>query len=177
MKNIRPFNQITPEIAPSAYVDPAATIIGNVSIGNDSSIWPNVSIRGDLLKISIGNNSNVQDNSVIHTTRFYDKSGKGFDVVVGDGVTIGHSVTLHGCHIGNRVLVGMGAIVLDGVVVEDDVMIAAGSVVTPGKRLQSGYLYLGSPAKQARALTDAEKDMIKKNAIDYVETKNQYQIG
>lgn len=174
MKNIRPFQGIMPIINDSVFIDESAVVTGKVTLHQDSSVWPHVSIRGDLLPIVVGARSNVQDGSVIHTTEFKHARGTGFDVVVGEDVTIGHRVVLHGCHIGDRVLVGMGAIVLDGAVVENDVMIGAGSLVPPNKRLESGYLYIGSPVKQARPLTDAEKQMILQNAQSYVEVKNEH---
>ncbi|WP_119344290.1 gamma carbonic anhydrase family protein [Facilibium subflavum] len=171
---VRTFNEIHPKIAKSAFVDSMATVTGKVVLSEHVSIWPNVSIRGDLLSISIGKNSNVQDNTVIHTTEFFDQPGQGYDVVIGEDVTVGHGAIIHGCHIGNRVLVGMGAIVLDGVVVEDDVIIGAGTVVPPGKRLETGYLYLGSPAKCARKITEQEKAHIINNAQNYIQTKNKH---
>lgn len=174
MNPIRSFKGIMPLIDNSVFIDESAVVTGQVTLHKDSSVWPHVSIRGDLLPIEIGSRSNVQDGSVIHTTEFKHARGTGFDVKVGKDVTIGHRAVLHGCHIGNRVLVGMGAIVLDGAVVEDDVMIGAGSLVPPNKRLVSGYLYIGSPVKQARPLTEEEKQMILTNAQSYVEVKNEH---
>ncbi len=172
--SIRPYNDLMPAISNSAYIDADATIIGDVHIGEQSSIWPMVVIRGDVNKIRIGKRSNIQDASVIHVSRSKPNNPEGYPVIIGDDVTIGHQVMLHGCRIGNRVLIGIGAIVLDGAIIEDDVLVAAGSLVTPGKRLQSGYLYLGSPAKQARPLSEAERSHFISSAENYVELKNHY---
>ncbi|WP_116963388.1 gamma carbonic anhydrase family protein [Fastidiosibacter lacustris] len=174
---IRSFNEITPKIDNSAFIDPMATVTGDVIIGKHSSIWTNVSIRGDLLNITIGNKSNVQDNSSIHTTQFFDRPGCGFDVKIGDEVTIGHGAIIHGCHIGNQVLIGMGAIILDGAIIEDEVIIGAGAVVSPGKKLESGFLYIGAPARQVRPLKESEKQYIRANAQNYCEIMQQHKKG
>lgn len=166
---IRSFNGKIPAIAKDVFIDPMATVTGNVNIGKMSSVWPNVSIRGDLLNITIGCKTNIQDNSILHTTQFLDTLGTGYDTSIGDEVTIGHSAVIHGCHIGSRVLIGMGAIILDGVIIENDVIVGAGSVAPPGKRLESGFLYIGSPAAQSRQLKDSEKAYIKANAQNYYE--------
>ena len=173
---IRSFNGKTPQLANDVFIDPMATITGDVNIGQQSSVWPNVSIRGDLLTISIGNKTNIQDNSVLHTTQFLDNPGHGFDTKIGDEVTVGHNVVIHGCHIGNRVLVGMGAVVLDGAIIEDEVIIGAGSVVSPGKTLESGFLYMGAPAKQTRLLKESEKIYIRANAQNYYEVMLQHKL-
>ncbi len=166
---VRSFNGKTPSIANEAFIDPMATVTGDVSIGKMSSVWPNVSIRGDLLNITVGYKTNIQDNSILHTTQFLDHPGTGYDTRIGDEVTIGHSAVIHGCHIGNRVLIGMGAIILDGAIIENDVIVGAGSLVPPGKTLESGFLYIGSPATQSRPLKDSEKAYIKANAQNYAE--------
>lgn len=172
--NIRPFKGITPTLEEGAYVDPAAVVIGDVVLGKDVSIWPLVVIRGDVNKVRIGNRSNIQDGSVIHESRPRPSNPDGYPVIIGDNVTVGHKVMLHGCKIGNRVLVGMGAIVLDGVVIEDDVIVGAGALVTPGKTLESGYLYTGSPARQARPIRDGEMEHFVQTAENYVVLKNEY---
>ncbi|MBK2124096.1 gamma carbonic anhydrase family protein [Fangia hongkongensis] len=171
---VRIFNNISPTLSDGVFIDSMATVTGDVTLSKDVSIWPNVSIRGDLLPIRIGQNTNIQDNSVIHTTQFFDKNGTGFDVVIGENVTVGHGAIIHGCHIGSRCLIGMGAIILDGAVIEDDVIVGAGSVVAPKKKLESGYLYVGSPAKRIRALTEEEKSYILQNAMNYNEVKNEH---
>ena len=171
---IRPFQGIWPRVGARVYIDPSAQVIGDVAIGDDSSVWPLVSIRGDVNRIRIGTRSNVQDNSVLHVTHDGPYSPGGADLQIGDDVTIGHGVILHACRIGNRVLIGMGVIVMDKVVVEDDVLIAAGSTVTQGKTLKSGWLYRGAPAQPARELTTDEIASLKYSADNYVKVKNKY---
>jgi len=171
---IRSFEGITPQLAAGAWVDDSAQVIGDVVIGPDSGIWPLVTIRGDVNKITIGARSNVQDNSCLHVTHDGPYSPGGMALVIGDDVTIGHSVILHACTIGNRVMVGMGSIVMDKVVIEDEVLLAAGSLVSPGKRLESGHLYRGSPATKARALTAAEREQLRYSAAHYVRVKNRH---
>jgi len=171
----RPYRGILPRLGPGAWVDPAALVIGDVELGADVSIWPMAVVRGDVNYIRIGARSNVQDGSVLHVTRPYPGSDAGWPLLIGEDVVIAHKVTVHGCTIGDRVLVGIGAIVLDGAVVEDDVMIGAGSVVTPGKTLTSGGLYLGNPARRARELTGAEIARIPVMAGFYVALKKEYE--
>ncbi len=171
---IRPYKNIWPELMHGAYVDSSAQIIGNVVLGVDSSVWPMVVIRGDVNKVRIGNRSNIQDGSVIHESRPSNSNPDGHPTLVGEDVTVGHKVVLHGCTIGNRVLVGIGAIVLDGAVIEDDVIIGAGAMVTPGKRLESGFLYTGSPARKSRPLRKEELAYLRIVANNYVELKNDY---
>ena len=170
----RPYRGIYPTLGPGVYVDPAAVVIGDVVLGRDVSIWPMAVVRGDVNYIRIGARSNVQDGSVLHVTRPYPGSDAGWPLLIGEDVVIAHGVTVHGCTIGNRVLVGIGAIVLDGAVVEDDVMIAAGTVVPPGKRLESGGLYMGNPARRARDITDAERARIPVMAGFYIDLKDEY---
>lgn len=172
--NIRAFNGITPKIGKTTYVDSSSVLVGDIEIGEDSSIWPLVAARGDVNYMRIGDRTNIQDGSVLHLTRQYDANPDGFPLVIGDDVTVGHKCMLHGCTIGNRVLVGMGAIVMDGAVVEDDVFIGGGTLVPPGKRLESGYLYVGNPMKQARPLKEAELAFLKASAQNYVVLKDQY---
>jgi len=143
-------------------------------MADDVGIWPLVAIRGDVNYVEIGARSNIQDGSVLHVTHKSAYKPEGNPLVIGEDVTVGHKVMLHGCTIGNRVLVGMGSILLDGVVVEDDVMIGAGSLVPQNKRLETGYLYLGSPVKQIRPLTEAEIDGLKYSASNYVKWKDDY---
>ena len=171
---LAPFNGIHPTIDATTYVDPCARLTGDIQIGADSSVWPFVAARGDVNSMRIGERTSIQDGTVLHVTHKSERNPAGWPLVIGDDVTVGHNATLHGCSIGNRVLVGMGAIVLDGVVVEDDVVIGAGSLVPPGKRLESGYLYMGSPCKQARPLSQAEKEFFTYSSNNYVKIKNQY---
>lgn len=174
MSAIRSYKGIIPQLGERVYIDNSAVIVGDITLGEDSSIWPLVAARGDVNQIKIGARSNIQDGSVLHVTHKNAENPNGYPLFIGDDVTVGHKVMLHGCTIGDRVLVGMGAIVLDGVIVESDVMIGAGSLVPPGKILQSGYLYVGSPVKQARELTDKEKAFLVKSAQNYVQNKNDY---
>jgi carbonic anhydrase/acetyltransferase-like protein (isoleucine patch superfamily) len=168
------FENKKPQLAEGVFVHEQATVIGDVTIGRDTSVWPHVSIRGDMHWIRIGSRCSIQDGSVLHVTHDGPYDPGGYPLSVGDEVTVGHQAILHGCTIGNRVLVGMAATVLDGAVVEDEVVIAAGSLVPPGKKLVSGYLYLGVPCKQARALTQEEKDFFSYGANNYVKLKNRY---
>ena len=171
---IRTFNNITPTLGENVYIDEQAAVIGDVQIGNECSVWPFTSIRGDVNKIRIGNRTNIQDNSTIHVSHDSDHLPGGAATIVGDDVTVGHQVILHGCTIGNRCLIGMGSIIMDKVIIEDDVIVGAGSLVTQGRTLESGYLYIGRPAKRLRALTDEEKDYLKYSANHYVKLKNKY---
>ena len=138
MSAIRSYKGIIPQLGERVYVDSSAVIVGDITLGDDASVWPLVAARGDVNHIQIGARSNIQDGSVLHVTHKNAENPDGYPLLIGDDVTVGHKVMLHGCTIGDRVLVGMGAIVLDGVVVESDVMIGAGSLVPPGKVLQSG---------------------------------------
>lgn len=168
MTNVRPYLEHHPQIDESCYIDPAAAVIGEVSLAEGVSVWPFAVLRGDVNSITIGARSNVQDLSMLHVSHKTPAKPEGSPLVIGEDVTIGHKVMLHGCIIGNRVLVGMGTIILDDVVIEDDVMIGAGSLVPPRKRLESGYLYVGSPVKQVRALTDEEKAFLVYSAEHYM---------
>ena len=165
--NIRTINGKTPQLGQSVFVDPFACVSGEVSLGDQVSVWPFASIRGDLLSIKIGRRSNIQDNAVLHTTHASEYA-QGSALIIGEEVTIGHGAICHACHIGNRVLIGMNAVILDRAILEDEIMIGANSLVPPGKKLASGYLYLGSPVKQIRLLTDQEKAFLKYSAAHYV---------
>ncbi|MBL4831800.1 MAG: gamma carbonic anhydrase family protein [Aliivibrio sp.] len=171
---LRSYRGITPTIGKNVYIDSSSVLYGEITIGNDSSIWPLVAARGDVNHIIIGDRTNVQDGSVLHVTHKNRENPEGSPLIIGNDVTIGHKVMLHGCNIGNRVLVGMGSIILDDVIVENDVMIGAGSLVPPGKRLESGFLYIGSPVKQARRLSDKESTFLQQSADNYVANKNDY---
>jgi carbonic anhydrase/acetyltransferase-like protein (isoleucine patch superfamily) len=172
---VQSYLDLHPMLGPGVYVHPTALVIGDVVLGEDASIWPMAVVRGDVNQVRIGARSNVQDGSVLHVSRPYPGNDSGWPLIIGDDVVIGHKVVVHGCTIGNRVLVGIGSIVLDGVVVEDDVMIGAGAVVTPGKRLESGGLYVGNPARRARDLTAAEIARVPIMAAWYVNLKKDYE--
>lgn len=172
---IRSFEEFLPDIHSSSYVDETALVLGNVQIGKDCSIWPLTVIRGDVNQIQIGNNTNIQDNSVLHVTHDGPYNPGGYDLKIGSNVTVGHRVILHGCHIGDSCLIGMGATIMDGVVIESHTLIGAGSLVTPNKHLESGYLWMGSPIRKVRKLTDDELESIEYSARNYVKLKNQHQ--
>ncbi|MWV14880.1 gamma carbonic anhydrase family protein [Pseudomonas sp. L-22-4S-12] len=169
---IRKYQGVTPQLGARVFVDRAAVVIGDVQLGEDSSVWPFALIRGDMHRIRIGARTSVQDGSVLHITHAGPFNPDGYPLIIGDDVTIGHQVTLHGCTLGNRILVGMGSIVMDGAVVQDEVVIGAGSLVPPGKVLESGYLYVGSPVKQARPLSDKERAFFSYSAANYVKLKD-----
>ncbi len=159
---LHPFKGKLPEIANEVFLVASAEVIGDVKIGSQSSLWFNVVVRGDVNYICIGQRTNIQDGSVVHVTH------QQHPTKIGDDVTIGHNVTLHGCQIGNRCLVGMGSVVMDGAVIEDDAMVAAGALVVPGTRVASGSLFAGSPAKFKRNLSDAEILDLKQSADNYL---------
>ena len=173
---IRTFAGKVPEIASSAYVDESALVIGDVKIGEDSSIWPMTVVRGDVHYIRIGKSTNIQDASVLHVTHDGKFSPGGFPLIVGDYVTAGHRVTLHACTVGNYCLIGMSATIMDGAVLGDRIIIGAGSLVPTGKVLESGYLYVGTPVKQLRELNKKENEFLKYSADHYVKIKNQHKI-
>lgn len=173
-QNIRPYLDTHPQIDDSCYIDPMGVVIGDVVLGENVSVWPFAVIRGDVNSIRIGNNSNVQDHAMLHVSHKNADKPNGSPLIIGEDVTIGHHVTLHGCTIGNRVLVGINTIILDDVIVEDDVMIGAGSLVPPRKRLESGYLYVGSPVQKVRPLTDKEKAFLPYSAQNYVKVSGNY---
>ena len=174
MSNIRSYQGIEPNIADDAYIDEAAVVIGKVEIGSESSVWPMAVIRGDVHEITIGEKTSVQDGSVLHVTHDGPYCPGGRPLIIGDEVTVGHNVTLHACTIKDRVLIGMGVVVLDGAVVNSDVIIGAGALVTPNSELESGYLYVGSPAKQLRKLSENELAFLKYSAENYVKLFKSY---
>lgn len=165
---LRNFENSRPVIEQTAYIDPAAVVIGDVSIGALSSVWPMCVIRGDIQAIRIGECSNIQDGSVLHVTHDSSYQPGGYPLIIGNNVTVGHQVTLHACTIGDNCLIGMGSVVLDAAVIEDGAMIGAGSLVNPGEKITGGYLWLGSPVKRIRALTDQEKTYLAYSATHYV---------
>jgi carbonic anhydrase/acetyltransferase-like protein (isoleucine patch superfamily) len=175
--NIRTYRNFAPVLGARVFVDPTAVVIGRVTIGDDASIWPTAVVRGDVHAIEIGARTSIQDGSVVHVTHDGPYAPGGRSTIVGADVTVGHRVTLHACTIGNRCLVGMGSVVLDNVVTEDLVMIGAGSVVPPGKRLETRSLYVGSPARKVRDLTQTEIDFFTYSAAHYVKLKDEYLIS
>ncbi len=171
---LRPYRDLFPQIGQRVMIDDSSVVIGDVRLADDVGIWPLVVIRGDVHYVQIGARTNIQDGSMLHVTHKSSYNPDGNPLTIGEDVTVGHKVMLHGCTIGNRVLVGMGSILLDGAIVEDDVMIGAGSLVPQNKRLESGYLYLGSPVKQIRPLSDEEKAGLRYSANNYVKWKDEY---
>lgn len=169
---IRTVGKFTPEIAERVFVDESAVVSGQVVLASDVSVWPQVSIRGDLLPIKIGARTNIQDGAILHTTHASPYNPQGFALTLGEDVTVGHGAILHGCTIHNFCLIGMGAIVLDGAVLAPEIILGAGSLVSPGKQLESGYLYFGNPVKQVRELTQEEKEFLRYSAKKYIELKD-----
>ena len=172
--NVRAVLGVTPHLGNRVMIDPTAVVMGDVHLGDDSSVWPHVAMRGDVQIIRIGARTNIQDGAVLHVTHDGPYNPGGYPLNIGSDVTIGHRALLHGCRVGNRVLVGMGAIVMDAVTVEDEVMIAAGALVTPGKTLRSGFLYAGSPARELRPLSEEERQFLPYSAAGYVSLKDRY---
>ena len=171
---IRSFQNKVPSQGERVFVDPASTVIGEVALGDDSSVWPGAVVRCDMHHIVIGARTSVQDNAVLHITHDSAFNPGGFPLTLGDDVTVGHQAMLHGCTIGDRVMIGMQTMIMDGAVVESDVMLAAGSLVSPGKRLASGWLYRGRPARAVRELTAKEIEFLPYVAGNYVKLKDQY---
>lgn len=172
--SIREYRGVSPQIHPSAWIDPDACVIGDVEIGADASLWPFAVARGDVERIVIGPRTSIQDASVLHVTHDgpYHPGGRG--LVVGTGVTVGHRVTLHACSVGDYCLIGMGAVIMDEVSVGEHCIVAAGALVPPGKSLPAGTLWKGSPARQARALSEREIEQLHYSADHYVRLKDHY---
>lgn len=171
---IRSFNNTTPVIALDAFIAETAVIIGDVHIGAQSSIWYNVVVRGDVNSIRIGSRTNIQDMTLAHVTGSKGEKQPGFPLLIGDDVTIGHNVTLHGCTIENQAFIGMNAMIMDGVVVGYGAMVAAGSLVTEGTLIPPLTLWMGSPAKFKRALNEVEKIKYLAVADSYVNLAKTY---
>jgi len=171
---IRTFQNHPPTIHTSAYVDETALVIGQVTIGKDSSVWPMTVIRGDINTVSIGERTNIQDGTICHVSHDGPYSPGGACLTVGNDVTVGHSVVLHACTLEDHCLIGIGSVVLDKAIVRKHVILGAGSLVPGGKELQSGYLYMGRPAKQIRALTEQEIESLDYSAQHYVKVKDMH---
>ncbi len=168
------FKGTLPQLDDTVYLADSCRLVGDIKIGTDSSVWHMVAGRGDVNYIRIGERTNIQDGTILHVTRRSSNLPDGLPLIIGDDVTVGHKCMLHGCTLGNRILVGMGAIIMDGAVVEDDVFIGAGTLVPPNKTLESGYLYVGNPMQKKRPLKEEEIAFLKQSAINYVELKNDY---
>lgn len=178
MNNIRAYRDHLPRFGERVYVDPAATVIGDVELGDDVSLWPQVVVRGDVNLVRIGARSNLQDGTVVHVSHDgpHAKLG-GFATVIGEDVTIGHKAIVHACRIGNGALVGMGAILLDGVEVGAHAFIGAGALVPPGKVVGARELWVGNPARRVRMLDDAAVEGLLYSAAHYVRLKDEYLAG
>lgn len=172
--NIKKFKNKLPKLGQHVYVDISAVVIGDVTLSDDVSVWPTSVIRGDVALIDVGIGTNIQDGSVLHVSHASKYSPKEQPLKIGNYVTIGHKAVIHGCTIGNYCLVGIGAIILDSAILEDYVMLGAGSLVPAGKVLEQGYLYLGAPAKKIRTLTASELEFLEYSAQHYIELKNEY---
>ena len=170
---IRKFKDFTPRIGKRVFVDIQATVIGDVCLGDDVSIWPQSVIRGDINPITVGKRTNIQDGSIVHVTH-KSKYSDGYECHIGSDVTIGHGCIIHACTIEDMTLVGMGSVILDGTTISKKVIIGAKSLVPSGKTLESGYLYMGSPCKKIRPLNDAELEFLKYSATHYVNTKDDF---
>lgn len=181
MKNIISYKGITPKIDESSFIAPTATISGDVQIGKDVGIWYGCVLRGDVTKITIGDGTNIQDNTVLHGTRPHHAQNKtgaeGAPVIIGKGVTIGHNAIIHACVIEDYAFIGMGSIIMDLAKVETFGMLAAGAVLTPKKVVKSGQIWAGNPAKYFRDMTKEEIDYIKVSADNYIELLKDYKNG
>jgi carbonic anhydrase/acetyltransferase-like protein (isoleucine patch superfamily) len=174
VSSITPFNGIFPELAAGAWVHPRATVIGEVALGESASVWPGAVVRGDVNSIRIGAATNIQDNSVLHVSHKTAADPQGGPLVIGERVTVGHTVILHACTIEDECLIGMGSIILDRAVIKKHVLLGAGSLVPEGKVLESGYLYLGRPAKMVRELTAQEIAYFNYSAEHYIKLMRAY---
>lgn len=171
---IRSFRGTQPSLDPSAWVDATALVVGDVVLGAEVSVWPMSVIRGDVNEIRIGARTNVQDGTVIHGAHAGGVNPTGYPVHIGEDVTIGHRSVVHACTVGDACLIGMSSTVMDGAVLEDEVILGAASLVPPGKRLVSGYLYMGSPVRRQRPLTDEERAFLRYSSRHYAEVARQH---
>ena len=171
---IRTFLEHAPKIHSSAYVDATALVIGQVTIGKQSSIWPMTVVRGDINTVVIGERSNIQDGSILHVSHDGKYSPGGAKLTIGNDVTVGHSVVLHACTLKDCCLIGIGSVILDNAIVHKHAMVGAGSLVTNGKELEGGYLWMGRPAKKVRALTEEEIEYLSYSAEHYVKVKEMH---
>ena len=174
MLKTRPYCDHSPDLGERVWIDPDATVIGRVSLGDDVSIWPRSVLRGDVNRIAVGARTNIQDGAICHVTHDGRYTPGGMALILGEDITVGHAAVLHACTIGDRCLIGMSSVVLDGAIIEADVMLGAGSLVSPAKRLESGWLYFGRPAQAVRRLSEKELEMLRYSAAHYVRIKDQY---
>lgn len=172
--HIESFEQSQPNIGKNVYIAKQALVIGDVTIGDDSSIWPFAVARGDVNSIYIGQGTSIQDNCVLHVTHDGPYTPGGAKLTIGNMVTVGHSATLHACTIEDLSLIGIGCTILDKAVVKKHCLVGAGSLVLPNMELESGFLWAGSPVKKIRKLTDKEIDFFEYSAKNYIKLKNKY---
>jgi carbonic anhydrase/acetyltransferase-like protein (isoleucine patch superfamily) len=174
MSKLRRFESHYPQVAEDVYIDDSAVVIGDVGIASQASVWPMCVLRGDMHRIRIGARSNIQDGSVLHVSHdsYYLPGGR--PLIIGEAVTVGHKVLLHGCEIADSCFIGMGSIILDGAVIEPQTMLGAGSLVPQGRKLEGGYLWLGQPVRRVRRLSEREIGIIEYNADHYVETARRH---
>lgn len=172
--SVRAFENNQPIIGERVFIDPTALVVGDVTIGDDSSVWPMATIRGDVHSISIGARTSIQDGSVLHVTHAGPYDPNGHDLIIGDDVTVGHRAIIHGCTIENHCLIGMGAVVMDDAVIQSKVILGANSLVPPGRKLEGGFLWVGSPARKIRALTEEELKFFDYSARNYVKLKDRH---
>jgi carbonic anhydrase/acetyltransferase-like protein (isoleucine patch superfamily) len=172
--SIERYLNFNPVLGQRVYVAPSAVVIGRTTLADDVSIWPTAVVRGDVFSIEIGARSNIQDGSVLHVTHDGPHTPGGRALIIGSDVTVGHRVVLHACTVGNLCLIGMGSVVLDDAIIEDHVIVGAGSVISPGKRLESRGLYVGSPARRIRELRPEEIEFLSYSASHYVKLKDDY---
>jgi carbonic anhydrase/acetyltransferase-like protein (isoleucine patch superfamily) len=171
---VRSFENSTPRIAASAYIDETALVIGDVAIAEDVSLWPNVVARGDVNSIVIGARTNIQDGTILHVSHDSEFAPGGFPLVIGADITVGHQAILHGCTVEDRCLIGMAATIMDGAIVHSGAIVGAGSLVPPGRELEGGYLWVGSPVRKVRELRESETGFLNYSAGHYVELKNRH---
>ena len=174
---VRVFEYITPNIAASAHVDDTALVLGDVTLAEDVSLWPQVVARGDVNSIVVGARTNIQDGTVLHVSHDSEFAPGGFPLRIGADITVGHQAILHGCTIEDRCLIGMAATVMDGAIVRSGAIVGAGSLVPPGHELEGGFLWVGSPARKVRPLRDQEISFLDYSAKHYVELKNRHMAG
>jgi carbonic anhydrase/acetyltransferase-like protein (isoleucine patch superfamily) len=177
MPHLRPYLGKSPSLGTRVYVDPAASVIGDVTLGDDASIWPGAVVRGDVHYVRIGARTNIQDGAIVHVTHAGPYTGDGFPCVIGNDVTVGHAAVIHACTIEDACLIGMHATVLDGAVVKKHGFVAAGAVIAPGKVVGEGELWMGQPARRVRVLDAAQIESLYYSAAHYVKLKDRYLAG
>jgi carbonic anhydrase/acetyltransferase-like protein (isoleucine patch superfamily) len=175
--SVRSFAGKMPSIAPTAMVDDSAVVIGDVTLGENSSVWPQAVIRGDVGPVTIGRDTNIQDGCILHGTPAGPTSPHGAFVTVGDRVTVGHGAVLHGCKVGNDCLIGLRAVIMDGAHVPDSTVIGATGVVPAGMQLEPGFVWVGNPVRKLRALTEQEHALLRESARHYVLLSEQYRAA